>query len=191
MVSVVIVGAGGHGQVVADALKACQYSVNGFVDQNSALWGKSINEDLVLGGDEILNTLPGSKLANGIGSIKWLERRREVFIRLHSKGFHFVTIVHPRSITASNLKIDEGAQIMAGEILQSHTSVGQNTIVNTGAIVDHGCNIGPHCHIGPGSTISGNVCIGQGTHVGAGATIIQGRHIGSNVVVGAGAVVVD
>jgi sugar O-acyltransferase (sialic acid O-acetyltransferase NeuD family) len=191
MLPVVIVGAGGHGQVVADALKACQHSVGGFVDENSALWGKLINEDPVLGGDEFLNTQPGSRLANGIGSIKWLDRRREVFLRLQSKGFYFVTIMHPRSITASNLKIDEGAQIMAGAILQSGTSVGQNTIVNTGAIVDHGCTIGPHCHIGPGSTISGDVYIGEGTHIGAGATIIQGRHIGLNVVVGAGAVVVD
>src|SRR5262245_7730854 len=117
MLSVVIVGAGGHGQVVADALKACQHSVSGFVDQNSALWGNSINEDLVLGGDEFLTTRPGSRLANGIGSIKWLDKRREVFIQLQS--FCFVTIIHPRSITASNLKIDDGAQIMAGAILQS------------------------------------------------------------------------
>lgn len=188
-----ILGAGGHGAVVADCLVAMGRTIRGFVDVDSKLWGMIIGGVPVLGGDAVIFAEKASavELANGIGSIGSLERRKRVYKHWQAKGYRFVTIVHPRAIISPLVLLEEGTQIMAGAIVQTNVQIGENSIVNTGAIVDHDCIIGPHCHLAPGCTLSGNVKIGESTHVGTGASIIQGIEIGAAVLVGAGAAVVN
>ncbi len=143
MLPVIIVGAGGYRASGYDVLVACGRTVNGSVDKNAELSGKSINEVPVLGDDSILEHLPKCELANGIGSIKLLQLDGcEVAFCFQSKGFRSATFSHPTSIVSRSLRFEEGAQIMAGAVLQVGIQVGQNTIINTGAIVEHGCNIG-------------------------------------------------
>ena len=48
---------------------------------------------------------------------------------------------------------------MAGTIIQTNTTIADNSIINTGALIDHDCQIGSHIHIAPGTKISGSVNI--------------------------------
>lgn len=190
---VVIIGAGGHAKVVADTLVTLGRVVRGFVDIDAARWASTVNGLPVIGGDDVLDqcNCREVELANGIGSVLSLERRRAAFERFSAKGFRFVTVVHPRTVVSATVKIGEGAQIMAGAIIQPGVVIGENSIVNTGAIVDHDCHIGAHCHIAPGCTLSGNVSVADASHIGTGAVVKQGVKLGSGTVVGAGAVVVS
>lgn len=189
---VIVIGAGGHGKVVADALLAAGRTVLGFVDANPALAGATVAGLPVLGGDaEIGKHGRGTvELANGIGSTGLPSRRREIYDRFKSAGLAFATVVHPSAVVSRRAVLAEGAQVMAGAVVQTDARLEPNCIVNTGAQVDHDCLVGRHCHLAPGVTLSGEVCIGEESHLGTGATVKNGIRIGARVLVAAGAVVV-
>lgn len=187
----IILGAGGHGKVLADCLKNLGHTIVGFTDPEESLHGTNIEDVPVLGPDVVIQNYSPMEvyLANGIGSTGSTIKRKSVYQKFDSMGYRFVSLIHPRSIMAGSVILNAGIQIMAGAIIQPGTTIDENSIVNTGAIIDHDCVIGKHVHIGPGVVISGGVSVEEGSHVGAGACILQGLIIGANAVVGAGAVV--
>jgi UDP-perosamine 4-acetyltransferase len=189
----IIVGAGGHGRVVLDALSVAGGRIVGFTDANSALHGSRLLGVPVLGADTALSAYSKetTRLANGIGSIGNSFQRRTNQEALAKSGWRFMTVVHPRAVIAADVVLEEGVQVMAGAVLQPGVRVGTGTIINTGAVVDHDCRIGCFSHIAPGATLSGGVTLGVECHVGTGASIIQGISLGDKTVVGAGAVVVS
>ena len=189
---VIVIGAGGHGKVVADALQAAGRKVLGFVDPKLA--GKRVIGLPVLGGDEVLRRYSPNKveLANGRGSASDLPgERKRLFEEKKALKFRFVQVIHPSATVSRHARLGEGVQVMAGAVIQADTHVDRNCIVNTGATIDHDCRIGAHCHIAPGVTLSGSVQIGAESHIGVGAIVIQEIRIGTRVLVAAGAVVVD
>lgn len=184
-----IIGAGGHARVLIEALTKSGALIQGCVAKEAPIrWPPSIP---FLGDDEaLLSHTPSSiVLINGIGSTARPDLRRDIFLRFKQKGYYFGTVVHPAAILPSDVVLGEGAQVMAGAILQPGCRVGCNAIVNTGAVVDHDCQIGAHVHIAPGAVLSGDVTVGEGGHVGTGARVIQGVAIGAGAVVGAGSTV--
>lgn len=188
---VLIIGAGGHTRVLIEALTKSHTTILGCLAKEvPSNWVSTIP---FLGNDDVLFRYPPSSvmLVNGIGSISLPEFRREVFLRFKQKGYHFVTVLHPTAILASDVFLGEGAQVMAGAIIQPGSRLGENVIVNTGAVVDHDCNIGAHVHIAPGVVLSGEVSVGEGSHIGTGARVIQRIKIGAGTVVGAGAAVLN
>lgn len=189
---VFILGAGGHARVVADALLAAKLSIAGFVDTDAATHGTSILGHGVLGGEDVVlgRDSNGLVLANGLGSTGDSEPRRALFERFSAAGFRFVAVVHPSAVIGRDVRLEEGAQVMAGAVVQPSATVGRNAIVNTRASVDHDCRIGDHAHVAPGATLSGNVRIGPGAHVGAGAVVLQNVRVGAGACVAAGAAVI-
>ena len=190
MRAILVLGAGGHGKVVADALRAAGRMPAGFLDADPDV--KAPLDLPVLGTDEHLSSLDPNEfeLANGVGSTDACERRRTVFENARRLGFGFVTVIHPRAVVSPAAHFAEGVQIMAGAIVQAGAVVGENALINTGALIDHDCDIGPHCHIATGARLSGTVKLGRECHIGAGATMIQGTGLGAGCLVGAGAVVI-
>jgi sugar O-acyltransferase (sialic acid O-acetyltransferase NeuD family) len=188
-----IIGAGGHGRVVADVIGLLRRDLLGYLDQDHSLHGQPIQGVKVLGGDDHLKKVPPGQvvLANGIGAVTSLDPRLQAFMRLSAAGYLFEALVHPSAIVATSASLASGTQIMAGAVVQAGARIAENAIVNTGAIVDHDCTIGRHSHVAPGATLCGNVQIGERCYVGAGSTIIQGIRIGDGAFVGAGAVVVS
>ncbi len=186
----IIVGGGGHAKVLVDTLRVEKRRILGFVDPRPSL--PPLLDVARLGDDSIINASAPSeiRLVNGVGSIGCTSRRREIHENFCAKHYHFETVIHPSAIVASDVLVEEGAQIMAGAVVQPGSQLGANAIINTGALVDHDCTIGSHAHIGPGVTLSGGVIIGQGAHVGTGAAVIQGIKVGAGSIVGAGAVVI-
>lgn len=188
---VIVVGAGGHGQVVADALQASGRVVLGFVDRSIAP-GIKVEGLPVLGGDEWLEIDGGYDLANGLGGTgEVLVRglRRELQERLEAAGFSFVQVRHPTAVVATGAEIGAGVQLLARSVVQTGARVGAGAIVNTGAVVEHGCRVGAFSHCATGAILCGDVTVGSDAHVGAGAVIRQGVTLEGGVIVGAGAVV--
>jgi UDP-perosamine 4-acetyltransferase len=186
-----VIGAGGHAKVVIDTLQADSIEIIGATDSNLDKIGKLVLGIPVVGTDKHILEYNPEKilLANGVGSIFLPTIRTGIFNYFKKLGYSFINVVHPSAIVASEVILGEGAQIMAGVIIQPGCHIGSNSIINTGTSIDHECSIGSHVHLAPRVTLSGGVQIGDGVHVGTGAVIIQGIHIGENSVVGAGAVV--
>jgi sugar O-acyltransferase (sialic acid O-acetyltransferase NeuD family) len=187
---VIVIGGGGHAKVLVSMLRQQNRTILGFVDPNASR--PQLLETARIGDDDAVlqHAMSDVRLVNGIGSTKSTALRRAVYEKFRAHQYLFETLIHPSAIIAREVSIGDGAQIMAGAILQAGARVGLNAIINTGARVDHDCSIGAHAHIAPGVTLSGNVHVGNGTHVGTGASVIQGITLADGVVVAAGAVVI-
>jgi UDP-perosamine 4-acetyltransferase len=193
MKKIILVGAGGHGKVVLDALlKLGSYEVQGFVDNDTKR--KEVLGVKIIGNDQDLENLFKSGCAHAfvsVGSVGDPKIRMKLAAKLKSIGFTLPAIVHPAAVVARGVKIDEGAFIAAGAVIGPDSKIGRNAIINTNASVDHDCNIGDFVHIAPGVTLSGGVEVGEGAHLGSGASVIEYKKIGVGTVVGAGSVVIS
>lgn len=191
----IVVGAGGHAVVVADALLAAGERVLGFTDTDASLHGRTLCGLPVLGDDRVLDThTPQSlALANGIGGVGRASGdplRRRVQQRLTSLGWQFVTVRHPSALVSPFAHIAAGSQLLAASVVQPGAEVGEGAIVNTAAVIEHDTAIGAWVHVAPGALLCGNVQVGARSHIGAGAVVRQGVRLGADSMVGAGAVVV-
>jgi sugar O-acyltransferase (sialic acid O-acetyltransferase NeuD family) len=190
---VIIIGAGGHAAVVADALMVGGVEVIGFTDIDPRRHGVRHCGLPVLGNDE--DVLSGYQqenilLANGIGGVRSTELRRKAQMRFQQLGWRFATVRHPSAIVSPRARVSDCAQLLAGSIVQVGAEIGPGSIVNTGAVVDHDCEIGGFVHVAPRALLCGDVNVGSGSHIGAGAVVKQGVRLGPNTLIGAGAVVV-
>ncbi len=189
---IVIVGAGGHGQVVADIFRARRVAglasaSTGFVDDDPSRQGLALAGGVVFGPLSSLDRIDRLGTVVAIGDNR---TRARVHQQLAAAGENFAVAEHPRSVVADDVEIGDGTMICAGAIVSTGTVIGRNTIVNTGATVDHHSTIGNHVHIGPGVHLGGEVRVDDGALIGIGATVIPGIQIGAWSIVGAGAVVI-
>lgn len=188
---VIVLGAGGHAKVLIDMLRLQGQEILGVTDADAGKHGGSYTGCRVIGGDDaVLQHDPARiRLVNGIGSTGQPHVRRRLFDEFKRRGYVFQNVTHPSAVIAADTVLEEGAQVMAGAVIQPGSRVGMNTIINTSASVDHDCTIGAHVHLAPGVTLSGNVRVGDGAHIGTGACVIQGVTVGENCIIGAGAAV--
>lgn len=181
MYKLVIIGAGGHGNVIADIAEMLGYSFIFWVDDMRLV--KNFN---IVVHKRTLHIPPNSRIIIGIGN----NQIREQISKQYVEGC-FINIFHNNSYISKSVKIGIGSVIMAGVSINSRATIGKHCILNTGCVVEHDCVIEDYVHLSPRSTICGNVTIGKSTWVGAGATVIQGIRIGDNVIIGAGAVIIS
>lgn len=189
MKSLLILGAGGHGKVCADAaIKMGAWKEIAFIDDNKC-------GDLVMGlnivgkSDDLMRLLPDFKdafVAIGNNEIR-LARMSE----LKRIGYNLATIIHPSAVVGIGVQIGEGSILMAGAIVNSTTKIGIGCIINTGATVDHDCDLNDGVHISPGAHVAGDVSIGEKTWIGIGASICNRLKICDGCMVGASAAVID
>lgn len=189
---IVIIGAGGHAQVVADIFFRMREAGEdmepvGFLDDNPELAGRSFLGLLVLGTIGRLTEITHDAVIIAIGDNR---KRGALYKVLEGRGERFATARHPGTTIAPDARIGPGSMISAGVIVNPGSAVGANVILNTGSTADHHNRIGDHVHIAPGVHMGGGVTVDEGALVGIGATVVPGRRIGAWSVVGAGAVVV-
>lgn len=196
---VIVIGAGGHGVVVADALLAAGRRVLGFVDARGSAAGAGTLGLKLLGDDSALLRYRGQaiELANGIGGSGTLHMaaartlRRQVQERLQAEGWTFVTVCHPQAVVSSHAELQPGCQVLAGAVVQPAARIAVGAIVNTRAVVEHHADVGAYAHVAPGAVLCGDVTLGEEAHVGAGAVVRQGLRLAARVLVAAGAAVVS
>jgi sugar O-acyltransferase (sialic acid O-acetyltransferase NeuD family) len=192
MSTVIIVGAGGHGSVVADILfrehdVGGDYTPVGFVDDAPERIGTEIAGLPVIGPLSALAAIEHDAVIVAVGDNR---TRAELFSRLLRDGQRFASAVHPSAVLAPGVQLGRGVMICAGVVVNPGTQVEDNAILNTGSTVDHHNRIGRHVHIAPGVHLGGEVWIGEGAFIGIGASVIPRRRVGEWAVVGAGGVVV-
>jgi sugar O-acyltransferase (sialic acid O-acetyltransferase NeuD family) len=189
----VLIGAGGHGRVLAALVRAAGYQILGVCDPALASDAVANWEGLkVLGDDAALERLAPDRVALmlGVGQLVTGNLREQLYTSWRARGYEFPALVHPFAWVAPDVVLGPGVQVMAGAVIQPGCEVGENSIINTRASVDHDCRIGRNVHVAPGSTLCGSVRVDKSAFIGAGATVIQGVCIGEGAVVGAGVTLV-
>ncbi len=189
---VIVLGAGGHAKVIIESLRLSGRQILGLTDPASKVDAEFFGVRLLGGDDAILKfTNDEVLLVNGVGSLPGSNIRRDLTLQMKRRGYRFAPVIHPSAVVASDVILDEGAQVMAGAVIQSGARIGLSCIVNTGAIIDHDCIVHDHCHIAPGVTLSGNVVVGEQTHIGTGSSVVHGILIGRKCVIAAGSTVYE
>ena len=184
-----LVGCGGHGRVVLDALLARGVTPAGILDRALAA-GTEVFGVPVLGGDEWLARLgDGDVCIVGVGANPSTDVRRRVHERVVAAGRALASVVHPAAHVGRDCSLGAGSQVLAGATLQCGVRLGDGAVVNTRASLDHDVAVGAHAFVSPGATVCGDVRVGDGAFVGAGAVVVPGVTIGADAIVGAGAVV--
>lgn len=186
-----IIGAGGHGKVVLEILRAGRkYQPVGFIDADPSLAKQTIGGLKVLGAANVLPKLKAQKIKHAIVAIGDNRARQSYAQVLTQQGFSLINAVHPRAVIAESAKLGKGVVIAAGAMVGTEAVIGDLAIVNTGALVEHECVIDPAAHIGPTAALAGRVRVGELAFVGLGAKVIQCLTIGPEAIIGAGAVVI-
>jgi sugar O-acyltransferase (sialic acid O-acetyltransferase NeuD family) len=177
-----IVGAGGHGRVVADAARAQGvWQVLRVSDRDAARWGQAFLDARVEPLPEAIALSQAVHIAIGAAASRELEAR--------AIALPLATIVHPRASVSPHAQVTDGCFVAAQTVVAPGARLGECVIVNHGAIVDHDVQVGAFTHIAPLVALSGNVRIGARVLVGAGAQVLPGVQVADDVVIGAGAVV--
>jgi sugar O-acyltransferase (sialic acid O-acetyltransferase NeuD family) len=186
-----IVGAGGHGRVVADAAEA---SASGWTE--IAFLDDRYPDLSLSGGWKVVGTLDDlPRLVQSyeacIAATGNPRLRLDLLDRSKAAGFTIPVIVHPRATISRYSRLQPGSLVAAGGVVNIGSDVGVGCIINTGATVDHDCRLGAGVHVCPGAHLAGGVTVGTRTWFGIGAVARQGIRIGADVMVGAGAVCVE
>jgi sugar O-acyltransferase (sialic acid O-acetyltransferase NeuD family) len=190
---VVIVGAGGHGQVVADIIAAGArvgedaMTLAGFLDDDPGLVGAEVGGVPVLGNLGSIGRVAADAFVVAIGSNP---ERARIGQQLQSTGRRLVSIQHPHSSVSGNVTIGDGTMVSAGAVVVTGSRIGRGVILNTGCTVDHHSHVGDYAHIAPGVHLGGEVAIGGRTLVGIGAVVLPRCRVGAGCTIGAGAVVI-
>jgi FlaA1/EpsC-like NDP-sugar epimerase len=123
---VIILGAGGHSKVLIEALLASSAVIAGVVDPDFSLFGTTLLGVPVLGGDDVVSEFSPSEiyLVNGLGSVGLPVKRQQLFEKFKDLGYNFAIVAHPSAVVASDVVLGEGAQIMAGVVIQPGCRIG-------------------------------------------------------------------
>ena len=177
-----IIGASGHGKVIADIARKIGYSEVVFLDDDATIHecggypvlGKSIEAGMI-----------EADVIVGIGNAGVRKRIQDSI-----PNEKLTTLIHPDAVIAEDVVMGVGTVVMAGAVINPGVRIGKGCIINTCSSVDHDCEVGDYVHISVGSHLCGTVSVGSGTWIGAGATVSNNISICSGCMIGAGAVIV-
>jgi sugar O-acyltransferase (sialic acid O-acetyltransferase NeuD family) len=185
-----VYGAGGHGKVVADVLRAAKRPIAGFLDDSARRCQVSLLGLPVLDARQWMSRIEACNeigVALGIGDNR---ARKEVADLCRCSGFKIVTAVHPAAVLSLAARIGPGTVVMPLAVVNADARIGSGVIINTGAVIEHDCVISDYAHISPNAVLGGRVRVGSFAHLGLGAAVLPGVSVGSRSIIGAGAVVV-
>ena len=189
MKSCAILGASGHGKVIAEIAELNGYhNIVFFDDRWPSL--KSVEHWSVSGDTSTLlsNVKEYDLTVVAIGhNATRCSKQRE----LTPAGANFGVLAHPKAVIGKYANIGIGSVVMANAVVNSFSHLGVGCIINTGSTVDHDCKLAEGVHISPGVNLAGGVEVGKNTWIGIGSQVKQLVVIGCDSVIGAGSTVVN
>lgn len=189
MTKCAILGASGHGKVIADIAELNGYKEIHFFDDRWPLlnkvehWQVSGDTQTLLSNVSYFNL---TVVAIGNNSIR-LAKHHQLLVA----GALSPPLVHPQAVVSRYAQLGQGCVVMAGAIINPFCRIGEACIINTSASIDHDCQLEDGVHISPGAHLAGAVRVGQRSWIGIGAQVKQLLSIGIDSIVGAGATVVN
>ena len=183
----IIIGASGHGKVVADiAIKMNKWQSFAFLDDDESI-KTSMGLEVIGKTADAFTYKDEADFFVAIGNNAVRER---VQVKLIEQGLNVLSLIHPSAVIGTDVEIGIGTAVMAGVVINSSTRIGKGCIINTSASLDHDNVIEDYVHISPGVNIAGTVKVGKGSWIGIGSVVSNNVNICSGCKVGAGAVVV-
>lgn len=194
MKDLIIIGASGFGREVAWLIERINkenptWNLLGFMDDNDAIQGTTINGYEVLGKICDIIQYPNVWFVCAIGASN---TRETIINRMKSinSSVKFGTVIDPSVRMSEFITVGEGTIICAHTILTVNISIGNHVIINLDCTVGHDAVLQDFVTLYPSVNVSGATIIGHAVELGTGLHIIQGKTVGDYSIVGAGAVIV-
>ena len=181
---IVLIGAGGHGLVLADIAKLNGYDEIVFLDDAEnkkypyRIIGSISTIEKYIGGYDFFISLWNKEI------------RAKLFDQIVRVNGKLVNLIHPSSVIAADVLLGKGVAIMANVVINSKTEINDGCIINTLSSVDHENKIGKFVHISPGCHLSGKVQIGAKCWLGTGCNVVNNILICEESIIGAGSVII-
>ena len=182
----VIMGAGGHGRVVAEIAELGSFSRIVFVDTQASQIRQNLHWPVVGKSFDDVSGKFSAFVAIGDNALRLTK-----IAELTACGIEPVTLVHPSASVSRYAILGSGTVIMPQVVVNAGAHIGRGVIANSGCTIDHDCIIGDGVHISPGVNLAGGVNVGDCSWIGIGSCVREGLSIGRNVMVAAGSVVVS
>lgn len=179
-----ILGASGHGKVVAEAALRSGWDGVDFYDD--AWPEKRKAGKWVVSGDTAALLKALGRFDGVIVAIDGNAIRMEKITLLQEAGARMATIVHPFATVSDSALLGAGTVVMPGVVVNADSIVGVGAILNTSCSIDHEGVLGDGVYIGPGAHLADGVRVGDLSWVGLGASVGPGVTIGREVVVQVG-----
>jgi sugar O-acyltransferase (sialic acid O-acetyltransferase NeuD family) len=194
MKNLIIIGAGGIGSQIADAIEEInkggkQWNLRGFLDDNEDKQGRDINGYPVLGKIEDAQDFEDCLLVLAVGNSKNYYIRKEVFKKLGIDHKKYARIVHPSATVSRHSTVGYGSVVLAGARVMPNTQIGRHSFVLANAYVGHDNVIQDFVTVTNSASISGMTTIEEGCYIGANSSIIERIVVGKWSLVGLGSVV--
>lgn len=157
-----IIGAGGHGKVIAEIANDCGFDEIAFLDDNSPYAIGKI-EDIEKYKDSFDYAFVG------IGNNKF---RSEISERLENAGYMIPKLIHPSAYISKSAQIEDGTIVEPKAIVNANTKIGKGSIISVGAIVDHDVLVSGFCHINAGSVVKAGAEIEAFRKIEAGEVVL-------------------
>jgi sugar O-acyltransferase (sialic acid O-acetyltransferase NeuD family) len=181
-----ILGASGHGRVIADAaLSSGQWQQVCFYDDAYPTLQMNGNHAVI--GDSAALLSCDLPVIVAIGDNR---RRLQKLQWLKQHGVIIASVVHHASVISSDARIGVGTVVMAGAVINTGSVIGEGCIINSRAVVEHDCVLADGVHISPGASLGGGCLLSTGVWIGIGASVKQMINFGEFSIAGAGSAVV-
>ncbi|MBV9853411.1 MAG: NeuD/PglB/VioB family sugar acetyltransferase [Streptosporangiaceae bacterium] len=190
----VLIGSGGFGRETAQAVHALSrcgagWRLLGFLDDDPARHGLTIDGTPVLGGRDLIGDLPNASFAVCTGRPGDYVSRLRIVAGLGLPAERYATIVHPSAAVSASSSLGPGSVLLAHTALTAAVTVGAHVAVMPHVTLTHDVVVGDFATIASGVCLGGGVQVGKAAYLGAGALIGENRTVGAFSLVGMGAVV--
>lgn len=187
MSKLIIIGAGGHGRVVAETAE-----LEGRWDDIAFLDDRN-DTDTVLG-HKIIGKLNeyarfAGKYDYAIVSLGDNEKRMDLIQKLLKAGYKVPVIIHPKATVSKYSEIKDGSVILAGAVVNTGVSIGRGCIININSCIDHDCAIYDGAHVCSGAVVRSMCRIGKLSYIGAGSCVRTGSKLGDKFILPDGEVI--
>lgn len=162
MKCLLIIGAGGHGKVVAEVARDIGYEKIDFLDDNNpeAIGRISDIEKLSDQYSDAFVAIGNNKL------------RGELLQKLKECGYVIPTLIHPTAYVSRTATLGSGTVVEPKAIVNAGSHVGEGSIVSVGSIVDHDVNVGACCHINAGAIVKAGANVDAFRKLEAGEVVL-------------------
>lgn len=184
MRKLIIFGASGHAEVVADIAMKNGYEIEGFLDDNESI-SEVIGIKKIGKVSDCVKYKDSCDFAIGIGNNAVRKKIFEAYPDLN-----YVTLIHPTASIGINVEIKRGTVVMPMTVVNACATIGEFCVINSGAVVEHDCKIGNFTLIAPNATVCGVCNLGNEVYMGAGSAVKQVINICDNVTIGLGSVII-
>lgn len=167
MKSILILGAGGFGQMVKETAELLGYESAVFLDdaaKGADVVGKCCDYRLKRGEYDVAVAAFG----NNNTRLYWTDRLLEA-------GYRVPAIVHPSAVVSPSTVLEPGCFVMQRAVVNTHVRIGRAALINSGSVVDHDSAVGFGAHVGLGAIVKANCTIEPGRRVEAGEVIFSTR----------------